>query len=67
MIATGTPSLPNGNADLSQVFAVALQIAKEAEGDCLLVTKSTVPVGTGDAIQSRINSELAQRAKTLFN
>lgn len=64
MIATGTPSLPNGNADLSQVFAVALQIAKEAEGDCLLVTKSTVPVGTGDAIQSRINSELAQRAKT---
>jgi UDPglucose 6-dehydrogenase len=64
MIATGTPSLADGNADLSQVFAVASKIAHEAESDCILVTKSTVPVGTGDAIRAHINKELANCAKT---
>ncbi|MBA3537961.1 MAG: UDP-glucose/GDP-mannose dehydrogenase family protein [Tatlockia sp.] len=64
MIATGTPSLTDGNADLSQVFAVASKIAHEAESDCILVTKSTVPVGTGDIIQAHINKELAICAKT---
>ncbi len=59
-IATGTPSLADGNADLSQVFAVAVMVAREAENNCLLVTKSTVPVGTGDAIQARVTDELRQ-------
>ncbi|MBA2709791.1 MAG: UDP-glucose/GDP-mannose dehydrogenase family protein [Tatlockia sp.] len=64
IIATGTPSLPDGEADLSQVFAVASKIVHEAEGDCILVTKSTVPVGTGDAIQAQINAELLNSGKT---
>src|SRR5262245_8781915 len=48
LVATGTPSLDDGNADLSQVFAVVSQMAREAEKDGIWVTKSTVPVGTGD-------------------
>lgn len=62
IIATGTPSLADGNADLSQVFAVATKIAQETKKDCLLVTKSTVPVGTADAIEALINKELVARA-----
>ncbi len=53
-IATGTPSLPNGEADLSQVFSVVEQILREARENILLVTKSTVPVGTGDKIQQEV-------------
>jgi UDPglucose 6-dehydrogenase len=64
-IATGTPSLPDGSADLSQVYAVARQIAREASKDSLLVIKSTVPVGTGDAIQAYVEEELGQSNKNL--
>lgn len=59
IIATGTPSLVDGSADLSQVFAVVSKIAREIEIDSILVTKSTVPVGTGDAIQALIDKELS--------
>lgn len=65
MIATGTPSLANGNADLSQVFAVALKIAQQAENEGLIVTKSTVPVGTGDEIQACVDNELARCGKSI--
>ncbi|KTC85674.1 MULTISPECIES: UDP-glucose dehydrogenase family protein [Legionella] len=65
IIATGTPSLADGNADLSQVYAVASQIAKEVNHDCLIVIKSTVPVGTADAIQKHIHKELASEGKTV--
>lgn len=63
VIATGTPSMPDGSTDLSQVFAVATQIAREVDTNCLLVTKSTVPVGTGDAIQALVNEELERSGK----
>ncbi|ARG98903.1 UDP-glucose dehydrogenase family protein [Legionella micdadei] len=65
IIATGTPSLADGNADLSQVFSVSSRIAQEAQEDCILVIKSTVPVGTGDEIQNHINEQLARCNRTI--
>ena len=63
IIATGTPSKLDGSADLSQVFAVVTQLGCEAIANGVLVTKSTVPVGTGDAIQTHLNTELARAGK----
>lgn len=52
-IAVGTPSLPNGRgADLSNVFEVAEKIALSAIHQAIVVIKSTVPVGTGDKLES---------------
>jgi len=51
-IAVGTPSRRgDGHADLSFVYAVAKEIAELMEGFTVVVTKSTVPVGTGDEIE----------------
>lgn len=57
MIAVGTPTdeqCPNGQADLSYVFAAAKDIAKNLNGYQVILTKSTVPVGTGKKIQEII-------------
>jgi UDPglucose 6-dehydrogenase len=64
-IATGTPSLPDGSADLSQVFAVVARIAREANTEGVLITKSTVPVGTGDQIQALVRDELSRCNKNI--
>jgi UDPglucose 6-dehydrogenase len=53
-IAVGTPSDPDGSADVSRVFDVAEQLARSVTEDALVVIKSTVPVGTCDAVQERI-------------
>jgi UDPglucose 6-dehydrogenase len=54
-IAVGTPSRRgDGHADLSYVYAVAEEIAPLLEGFTVVVTKSTVPVGTGDEIEAII-------------
>ena len=51
-IAVGTPSRSgDGLADLSFVFQVAREIAAAAKDFCVVVTKSTVPVGTGDKVE----------------
>ena len=55
-IAVGTPPTPEGAADLSAVFAVADTIAKVASKQAIVVVKSTVPVGTCDAVQARLAS-----------
>jgi UDPglucose 6-dehydrogenase len=61
-IAVGTPSRRgDGHADLSFVYAVARQIAEAARGFTVVVTKSTVPVGTGDEVE-RIIREVAPAA-----
>ena len=50
-IAVGTPSRRgDGHADLSYVYAVAHEVAASVEGFTVVVTKSTVPVGTGDEV-----------------
>lgn len=52
LIAVGTPSRRgDGYADLSYVFAAARAIAAAARGFTVVVTKSTVPVGTGDEVE----------------
>ena len=51
-IAVGTPSRRgDGHADLSYVHAAAKEIAEALTGYCVIVTKSTVPVGTGDEVE----------------
>ncbi|RKK02303.1 nucleotide sugar dehydrogenase [Pseudoroseomonas wenyumeiae] len=61
-LAVGTPTRRgDGHADLSYVFAAAEQVAKAAEGPLVLVTKSTVPVGTGAKVKEivrRVRPEL---------
>jgi UDPglucose 6-dehydrogenase len=62
-IAVGTPSRRgDGHADLSYVYAVAQEIADGLTGPAVIVTKSTVPVGTGDEVE-RIIRERAPDAK----
>jgi UDPglucose 6-dehydrogenase len=51
-IAVGTPSRRgDGHADLSYVYAAAREVAARLEGFTVVVTKSTVPVGTGDEVE----------------
>jgi UDPglucose 6-dehydrogenase len=51
-IAVGTPSRRgDGHADLSYVYAATEEIARAATGPLVVVTKSTVPVGTGDRVE----------------
>jgi UDPglucose 6-dehydrogenase len=62
-IAVGTPSRRgDGHADLSHVYAAAASIAKALSGFTVVVTKSTVPVGTGDEIE-RIIKEVNPEAE----
>jgi UDPglucose 6-dehydrogenase len=64
-IAVGTPSRRgDGHADLTYVFAAAKEIAVALDGFTVVVTKSTVPVGTGDEVEriireTRTNAEFA--------
>src|SRR5467141_3177849 len=54
-IAVGTPSRRgDGHADLTYVYAAAREIAKVLSGFSVVVTKSTVPVGTGDEVERLI-------------
>jgi len=58
-IAVGTPSRRgDGHADLSYVFAAVREVAAALDGSAVLITKSTVPVGTGDEVE-RIVAEVA--------
>ena len=55
-IAVGTPQVSEGGADLSQVFAVAEDIARAMNGGKIVVTKSTVPVGTAVRVKEIIEA-----------
>src|SRR5690606_11550520 len=60
-IAVGTPPDEDGSADLNYVLAVADTIATHMSGHRVVVTKSTVPVGTGDRVRAAIARRLAMR------
>jgi UDPglucose 6-dehydrogenase len=53
-ICVGTPPLPNGDADLSAIEALARTIAKRAKGYRLVIEKSTVPVQTGAQLRKHL-------------
>ncbi|MFM5916239.1 MAG: UDP-glucose dehydrogenase family protein [Novosphingobium sp.] len=62
-IAVGTPSRRgDGHADLSFVYAVAEEVGQALKNEAVIVTKSTVPVGTGDEVE-RILAEAAPGVK----
>jgi UDPglucose 6-dehydrogenase len=60
-IAVGTPPDEDGSADLKHVLAVAQTIAERMQERKLVVTKSTVPVGTSDKVGQRIQEVLDKR------
>ncbi|TSB48565.1 UDP-glucose dehydrogenase family protein [Alkalicoccobacillus porphyridii] len=57
-IGVGTPEREDGSADLSFIATVARQVAESIEQDCLVVVKSTVPVGTNDKVEQFIRDFL---------
>ncbi len=63
IIGVGTPEMPDGSANLSYVASVARQIAESVERDCVVVIKSTVPIGTNDNIEKYINDLLVHDVK----
>lgn len=65
IIATGTPSLANGSADISQVEAVVSSIVKWITANATVLVKSTVPPGTGDLLQEKIDEELVYYNKKI--
>lgn len=60
-IGVGTPEKKDGSANLSYVYKVAEQIAQSVKKDCVVVVKSTVPIGTNDKVEAFINAHLAHR------
>ena len=62
-IGVGTPEQPDGSANLSYIATVAKQIAENIENDCLIVVKSTVPVGTNDKVEQFIRDFLVHDVK----
>jgi UDPglucose 6-dehydrogenase len=60
-IAVGTPPDVDGSADVSQVLAAAQAVGRHMLGFKLVVTKSTVPVGTGERVRAVIEQELQGR------
>jgi UDPglucose 6-dehydrogenase len=61
-IAVGTPEGEDGSADLQHVLAVARSIGQVIDSYKIVVTKSTVPVGTADRIRSTLQAEIEARS-----
>ncbi len=62
-IGVGTPEQEDGSANLSFVATVSRQIAESVEHDCLVVVKSTVPIGTNDKVEQFIKDSLVNNVK----
>lgn len=63
--AVGTPPDEDGSADLRYVLDVAREVGRHMEHYLVVVTKSTVPVGTAKLIKATINEELEKRGKRI--
>ena len=62
-IGVGTPEMPDGSANLEYIATVSRQIAENIEHDCLVVVKSTVPIGTNDKVEQFIKDSLVHNVK----
>ena len=62
-IGVGTPEKKDGSANLKYVYEVAKEIANSIEKDCIVVLKSTVPIGTNKKIEKYINSNVKNNVK----
>ncbi|MED4039112.1 UDP-glucose/GDP-mannose dehydrogenase family protein [Niallia taxi] len=62
-IGVGTPENEDGSANLNFVYTVARQIAENIKKDCLVVIKSTVPIGTNDKVETFIKNYLKHDVK----
>jgi UDPglucose 6-dehydrogenase len=68
LIAVGTPPGEDGSADLRHVLAVARTIGTHLNRYCIVITKSTVPVGTADKVRTELERTLSGRgAKVEFD
>lgn len=59
-ISVGTPSLSNGQADLSYVEAVATDIGRHINNEKIIVNKSTVPIGSGDWVSMIVSESIVK-------
>lgn len=66
-ICVGTPPMADGSADLSSVWAVATDIGKYINGYKIVVTKSTVPVGTTERVRQIISETTTEPFDTASN
>ncbi len=64
-LAVGTPPLDDGSSDLSYLLAAADTIAAHAPNNSLIVTKSTVPVGTGRKLEARLKTAAQNDARAV--
>ena len=60
-LAVGTPSSEDGSADVTQVVQVAAEIGRSLQTPAVIITKSTVPVGTAEKVKAAIQAELDAR------
>src|ERR1700676_4498820 len=65
LIAVGTPPDEDGSADLRHVLAVAGSIGEHMTEYKVVITKSTVPVGTADKVREVVGASLAARKATI--
>jgi UDPglucose 6-dehydrogenase len=65
LIAVGTPPDEDGSADLRHVLSVARAIGENLSRYTIVVTKSTVPVGTADKVRMAVQSALSKRAASI--
>jgi UDPglucose 6-dehydrogenase len=66
-IAVGTPEMEDGSADLQHVLAVARSIGDHMDGEKVVVTKSTVPVGTARLVREAIEGRTGQPVHVCSN
>ena len=66
-IAVGTPPGEDGSADLSAVVAAATDIGRAMDGERIVITKSTVPVGAARLVREAIEAETEHRVRVCSN